>query len=249
VGLGEEAITDLLLVEISKRQPYDIITIKFSKNYEAQEGADWEWWILSRSGIIGLRFQAKRVHLVRGSYEYTHLDYLSGNKHQVDILIDHSQNLGMVPLYIFYNFWDLDFPFYRFINPSINNLGCCRLYSRRNLGIAIASAFDVKDLVKQNPPKKSLSDVLPVSWPIYCLTCCNFSDLSESVSKFISRHILKKEHIKEYDFKVFIHDKIPEEVYLRLKGEFKDDAPMYTSYIIDLEAPHKEYERIKSLLY
>ena len=100
LGFGEETITDLVLLEISKRQPYDVITVKYGKNYEAYEGADWEWWILSRSGIIGLRFQAKKLHFSANGYEYTHLDYRqkSNNQYQVDILIHRAKKIGLIPL-------------------------------------------------------------------------------------------------------------------------------------------------------
>ena len=185
LGFGEETITDLVLLEITKRQPYDVITVKYGRTYEAHEGADWEWWILSTSGIIGLRFQAKRVHFSTSGYEYTHLDYKQkNNQYQVDILIQRAQRLRLVPLYIFYNFWDLDYPFYKYIS-HLNNFKCCRVYSRRNLGITIASAVRIKNLIDKG--KKRLSDVLSISYPIYALGCCNFSDLSESIFKFIDK--------------------------------------------------------------
>lgn len=247
IGMGEETITDLVLLEISKRQPSDVITVKFGRNYEFQEGADWEWWFLSKSGIIGLRLQAKRIHSFNGLYEYTHLDYRSGNSFQVDVLINNAQRKELTPLYILYNFWDLDFSFYNFINHGLRNLACCKVYSRssrRNFGITIASAFAIRDLVHQNPPGKKLLDILPVSWPIYCLTCCGFSDLSESVSSFLNEYVL----MHEPDFKVKIYESLPEEVFLRLKGDFDELAPTYTSFILDLEHPHDEIYKIKEVI-
>ncbi len=145
LGLCEETISDLILLELSKRHPYDVISIKFNKRYEAQEGADWEWWILSQSGIVGLRLQAKRLHVSGNSYEYKYLDYRqrSTNKYQVDILIQRAQNMRMIPLYMFFNWWDIHYKHYRYMNNNIPS--CCKVYTRRNLGITIASAIHIRN--------------------------------------------------------------------------------------------------------
>ena len=260
LGLGEETITDLALLEISKRQPLDIITVKFGKYREAQEGADWEWWFLSQSGIIGMRIQAKRIHFVNGEYEYTYLDYKrSENEYQVDVLLENAQKRRVVPLYAFYNYWDIDFPFKNYLNPVLTSLKCCKVESPKKLGITIVSAFDIRILVchtdfdnsikfesnlntrakKSIGPKKKLSDVLPRSFPIHCLTCCSSSDLKKSVSRFLNKYVVKS------DSEVVVHEKLPEDVYLRLKGEFDQSTPTFTTFILDLDHPHEEAHMIE----
>ena len=239
LGLSEETISDLILLKISKKQPYDIITVKFGKNYERQEGADWEWWVLSQSGIIGLRLQAKRIHFNNNSYEYTHLDYRrrNSNQYQADILIQQAQNRGMIPIYMFFNWWDLAYPFRRYINRNIPQ--CCRVYSYRKLGTTIASGWIIRNAVYNN--QKSLSDILPLSYPIHCLFCCQYSDLTESISKFFKYIIKEETNIK-------IRDKLPENVYFRLKGKFDDASPTYTSFILDRDSPHDESSKIKEMI-
>jgi len=240
LGFSEETISDLILLKISERQPYDIISVKFGRNYEAQEGADWEWWVLSRSGIIGLRLQTKRLHINGNTYEYTHLDYRrrTDNQYQVDILVQQAQSQGMTPLYMFFNWWDLNYSFRNYINPNIPK--CCRVSSSRNLGITIASAMEIRNAVHNN--QKSLSDILPISYLISCLACCQYSDLAESISKFLNKYIIKQE------FEIKIHDRLPKNVYLRLKGEFDEKSPIYTSFILDLEAPHEEINKIQKII-
>jgi len=238
LGLKEETISDLILLKVIQRQPYDIISIKFGKNYEAQEGADWEWWFLSRSGIIGLRLQAKRIHINRGIIEYSHLDYQKQGNYQVDILLQQAQSKGMIPLYIFYNWWDLNFPFRDYVNSIIPF--CCKVYSSRNLEVTIASAIEVGKAVHSS--KKSLSDILPISYPISCLFCCQYSDLTKSLHVFLNRYITKQ----EIDIKIY--ETLPKDVYMRLKGEFDEKSPIYTVFILDLEEPYKDLDKIKEVM-
>jgi hypothetical protein len=82
---------------------------RFNNFEEAQNGADWEWWMGSRRrGWICLRFQAKK--LKDGVYrEIGHR--LQGGRRQYDVLIDSAardeQKLSapIWPLYCFYNGW------------------------------------------------------------------------------------------------------------------------------------------------
>jgi len=58
---------------------------------------------------------------------------------------------------MFFNWWDLAYPFRRYINRHISQ--CCRVYSYRELGITIASGWIIKNAISNN--QKSLSDILP----------------------------------------------------------------------------------------
>jgi len=240
LGFSEETISDLMLLKLSKRQPYDIITIKFAKSLEALEGADWEWWILSNNCITGLRLQAKKLHVRGNIYEYTYLDYRrrTDNIEQIDILINNSQSTGMAPLYMFYNWWDVDYPFRNYLNPNIPN--CCKISSSKQLGITIASAWEIKEKVHRN--QKSLSDILRISYPISCLVCCKYSNLAESVYKFLNEWVLKDK------IEIKIHKKLPENVYSRLKGKFDEKSPIYTLLILDLKNQNKEINKILNII-
>jgi len=242
IGFGEETITDILLLEAVKNNPYEILTFKSGRLYEGAAGSDWEWWIISKSGILGLSFQAKRLHFMNGNYIYDSLDYKprSSRLRQVDMLINNALRLGNIPLYVFYNYWDFDYRNY--INPDITDLTCCRVRSEKDLGVTIATAWDIHSLVHLTPSKKSLYDVLPVSYPIYSLTCCSFSDLTESISNFLTEIVFK-----EKDLKLKIHETLPKEVYLRLEGQDTESSPQFTSFIFDMKNPHEEIKELKSI--
>lgn len=244
IGLNEETITDVLLLDILRKQPHDVFTVKFSKNYEGQEGADWEWWILSQSGIVGFRFQAKRLHRnhVNGKYEYSYLDYRDKNgKYQVDKLVDQANKKGFVPMYIFYNYWDIDFPFTQYKNRRIPS--CCQTRGKQDLGVTICAAKNIQNLIQNliHLKKKALQDILPHTFPLYCITCCNSPDLTESVKKFI------EEYLGVRDFEIYTE--LPIEVSARLKGEGDESSPVYTSLIFDLEKTSKYAINLKKEIF
>jgi len=136
----------------------------------------------------------------------------------------------MIPLYIFYNWWDLNFPFRDYVNSSIPS--CCKVYFSKNLGLTIASAIKVRKTIRSC--KKSLS--------ISCLFCCQYSNLTKSLYVFLDRHIIKK----EIDIKIY--EKLPKDVYMRLKGKFDEKLPIYTVFILDLEEPYKDLDKIKEAM-
>jgi len=241
LGFGEETITDTLLLSIYRKNPLDFYTIKIGKNYESQEGADWEWWIMSASGIIGLRLQAKRIHYINNVYSYPHLGYRISNSNnlQVDTLITRANQMGVAPLYILYNHWDINFPYKSYLNNESQRLEFSKIHTKKNLSLTIASAPKIKSLVVKNPPQNRLTDVLPISWPIYSLVCCSFSDISESVKAFLEKYIFK-----ESDVKIKVYETLPNDIFSRFEGEDNRFTPLYTTFILDHENPHKDIAQV-----
>jgi hypothetical protein len=239
LNIEEDTITDIMHLELNKKLPLDILTVKFSKPFESREGVDCEWWLLSASGIIGFRIQAKKLHHYAGKYIYEYLDYkTSSGNYQVDNLITYAQNYGVVPLYIFYNWWDSGLNYRQLVNST----PACKIYSTKNLGITVADAFSIKQLVVQG--RKEIGDVLAYSWPIHCLFCSSYSDLSDSVSRFLKTSFEEK-------IKVIKYDRLPERVFEILKKskeELKDEIPNYLSFIMDPNEPHKDADEIKRYL-
>ncbi len=64
----------------------------------------------------------------------------------------------------------------------------------------------------------------------------------ESLYVFLDRHIIKKE------INIKIYEKLPKDVYMRLKGKFDEKSPIYTVFIIDLEELHKDLDKIKEVM-
>ena len=235
LNIAEDTITDIVHLELNKKLPLDTITVKYSKPFEAREGVDFEWWILSASGIIGLRIQAKKLHYFGGKYVYEYLDYrTSSGDYQVDNLITSSKNSGAIPLYFFYNWWDIGLNY----GQVVNFTPACRAYSPRLLGITISDAFSVKQLVMRG--RNGAEDVLRYSWPIHCMFCTSYSDLSESVLSFLDTLLGKMRVVK--------HDRLPEQVFNKLKKsgeELVDGMPHYLTFIMDRDEPHEDVKEVK----
>jgi hypothetical protein len=109
IGPGEEALTDLNLIELRRVLP-TLNVKKFSRDEERGNGADWEWWIGSTSERrwIKLRVQAKRSS--HGGWQYTELGRKPKGSpiRQYDTLIAESLRHAAIPLHVFYNGWPED---------------------------------------------------------------------------------------------------------------------------------------------
>lgn len=110
----EESLTDWLLFEISQNNPA-IYYQAFSRHEESQNGADWEWWILTSdkmsttyskypNAFNAYRFfvQAKKL-LSDGGDNYPNLHYGNRNGLQIDLLIENAKLHHAFPLYMYYS--------------------------------------------------------------------------------------------------------------------------------------------------
>lgn len=156
-AVKEESITDWLLFNIS--QQTDMVYYKtFTRNEEAFNGSDWEWWIIADGnfGIKAYRFlvQAKKIKSKADNYPL--LSYSNRNGMQIDLLIKSAENKNAMPLYAYYSCCKPD------INNQITNID----YISEDLlkwcqdclnGCFLASAFAVKNYVF-NKPKRIIYD-------------------------------------------------------------------------------------------
>lgn len=170
----EESITDWLLYEISQRCDF-IHYQAFSRHEEAQNGSDWEWWILTkdkskRHNFYAYRFlvQAKKL-LPNERDNYSLINY--GNKYgtQVDLLLDFANVKNALPLYMFYSAGELDvleqIKNVQYI-PSIAFKRCKNCIN----GCYISLANAVYDILYNKPRVKVLdSDLLNISFKMSIL--------------------------------------------------------------------------------
>ena len=166
IRLSEETITDTLLLYLASRHPYEIRTQKYTKFQESKTGADWEWWITSSSSTqwLGLRIQAKIIDVA--TLEYPHLDYkTSQGQMQVDVLISNAINSSppRIPLYVFYNYWDVQ----QFRPPWL-----CGSYpfTISMLGCGVSTAWNVRVYLRNGD--KSVQKIASQMYPWSCLVCC-----------------------------------------------------------------------------
>ena len=74
----EETFTDTNILELKDRHPTEIYCRTFNKHEEGKNGADLELWLTnhSMSSWLGMRLQAKVLHIE--SDTFPHLHYKSG---------------------------------------------------------------------------------------------------------------------------------------------------------------------------
>lgn len=155
-AVKEESITDWLL-DYFQQHSTDIRYYLFDRHEEARiSGADWDWWILLRSGCFKLRVQAKKVR--RGKDHYSELARSNQTGYQIDLLLNSSAQLNFYPLYSLYG-----------LTEGVER--CKR--TGRPVALSICSAQEVYDLVFGAARKRIESgDLLAMTIPLECLFCC-----------------------------------------------------------------------------
>jgi hypothetical protein len=109
LGIFEETLTDVNLLEIDRRHSDHIRTYKYKKREEgSKSGADWLWCIGEPGSWISLLIQAKIVnpkthrcqHL---DYKGKQTDYMSKRQSQRTLLVKFAYTHKLLPLYCIYS--------------------------------------------------------------------------------------------------------------------------------------------------
>jgi len=164
IKIGEETITETNLQDLDLlKLPYFHVW-DFSKYQESHEtGADWEWWFVDNNFYYGMAVQAKKLNEDDHTYS---IDYKPQKTQyfQIKRLLDYSKRMNLTPSYCFYSYWEL--------LGSIDSYWPCPSigYKRELWGCSIAHGLTVYKLFKMG--KKSITDIIPISQPLHCFTCC-----------------------------------------------------------------------------
>ena len=135
--LGEETFTDLHLQDLRRAHGHRIVTTQYSRNEEADTGADWEWWFHhgGKTGF-GIRVQAKKQDK---DYRYLlHHKAGSSGRFQIDVLIDDAAESDCLPFYVLYNHRNGRLP--QGVSPHCGHAQA----DQRHLGCTMASALAVR---------------------------------------------------------------------------------------------------------
>lgn len=185
--LGEETLTDLLILDLLRQHIPDIHIEVFTKNREGKNGADWEWWFRDKSGkCVGMRVQAKVIDKSGKIFEHLHYPYPNYNKlkkssYQCEKLIASANDefYPLIPVYCLYTHWS---------SPPelISNLIGFKptIYNQASFGCSIIAAENIRKLrMKKNKREhnRKLVDTLPYSMPLPYLLC-NAHDSSNSIT-------------------------------------------------------------------
>ena len=192
----EESLTDWLLYDISSSNP-NIYYKAFSRHEESENGADWEWWILTTDPFYkdkynGYRFlvQAKKLW-PNNQDNYSLLSYGNKNGFQIDLLLNEARYRNAYPLYMFYTTTQPD------ITEQIKNIQFIKEETLRwcdgfNNGCFLSDAGSISEILFNLPRHKIFdTEVLNHSLKLSLLDKL-FQDLSKSghlLNKFNQRLI------------------------------------------------------------
>lgn len=221
--VGEESLTDFVILNIKMWGAGKIVVDTFTRNAESLNGADWEWWFTGPSGQwLGMRVQAKVLKLA--SEEYEHLHYKNKNGYQADLLISDAKKYNLIPLYCMYNNWEP--------NKYKANWKCkTHKASVLHYGMSILRPEIVQKLRAGN--RRSLASAIEYLRPMHCMFCCKgyggddlpMRALSWMVAAGVIKAISGKEEGKgdreEGEESQYIRDEPPNYVKLLVEGRME----------------------------
>ena len=141
VRIGEETLTDLLVLDFIRLMKSRAKVFQSTKTQESKQGTDLEIRIHAggnRADVFAV--QAKKLYR---SERYDHLNarVKSSDFFQIDILETYSQSVGAIPLYLLYNYVDRDK-----IQPYWH---CCQCLDERQLGCTLVPSWDIHKAISK----------------------------------------------------------------------------------------------------
>ena len=140
VRFGEETLTDLVALDLTRFAPDRVRLIQTSKSHEARNGTDLEILIRTGLGVIRLAIQAKKLC---SSRRYDHLNAKAGGTFtpQIDILEEYSKRVRAIPLYLLYNFVD-------YIN-EVQSWHCCQpTIQKEQFGCTLVPSWRIRQAIE-----------------------------------------------------------------------------------------------------
>lgn len=179
--IGEESITDLLILNMKKWGKGTVDIKTFTRPQEGKNGSDWQMWFTGPSGKwLGMRVQAKVLNFASENFEHLHYKNSDNPRFQVELLIDDAERHGLIPLYCLYSNW----------NTSKYKTSW-RCHTHRNsvyhFGTSILSPYIV-DQLRKDGKENRLASIIKHIRPMHCIFCCNCfgeGDLPERALRYI----------------------------------------------------------------
>lgn len=179
LSLGEESITDKVLLELARLNSSSIRIETFTKHEERKNGADFFWIIGTGNKWTSFLIQAKKIEY--GKQIYSQLYYKSKDieKTQLQLLNEFSTKTGILACYCFYNSEHSDI--------VRENILCTKCEADTSidiniLGWTITSVDSIKKLKAANQLKdaKKFKEVHKTTYETIPLSCL-FHKLIENI--------------------------------------------------------------------
>ena len=142
VRLGEETLTDLLILDFMRFKPSHYKLFQINKKEESRIGADLEIRLHAGENQAAVfAVQAKKLYQ-SGRYERLNAKVKSSGSSQIDILDMYSESIGALPLYLLYNYVDQ-----RDMQPYWH---CCQCLDERQLGCTLVPSWTIRQAISKH---------------------------------------------------------------------------------------------------
>lgn len=141
VRLGEETLTDLLVLDFLVSAPNNIKFVQTTKPQEAVQGTDLVVCVrrsANRADVYAV--QAKRLG-VTGRYDS--LKHRSGNRYQINVLEDYARRSKAIPLYLLFNHVDDK-------NLKSEYWRCCQQSDKKQFGCTLVPSWRIRDAISKH---------------------------------------------------------------------------------------------------
>ena len=165
VRFGEGTITDILMLDLNRRNFTMALFTQTPKPLEAISGTDFEWWLGSdATGWLRFAVQSKKLDL--RSQRYANLKHDVNGVLQLDCLEQYAASNQATPLYCLYNYSD-------HVDPMKHWHCCQRCFQAEELGCTITPSANIRNSL-QNRGMRDFDSVhtYPETVPWRCLASC-----------------------------------------------------------------------------
>lgn len=163
IRFGEETITDLLLLDLKRKNPSHTRIVQTPKYKEKNQGTDWEWWVGSPR-LKWLRFAVQAKKLDIKTLRYPGFGHKVGTDSQIDLLERYATRNQAIPLYCLYNFAK---------PPATPDAWrCCQNFDEPQLACTVTSIDIVRSAIAQHGCRNfNWIHQYPQTLPWRCLAC------------------------------------------------------------------------------
>lgn len=173
LGVSEEAITDMLAVEIRRRLPANhVFTRKFTRHEESSvSGADWLWVIGKPGKWLAILVQAKLARPGQASLRSLH----HKNGAQRKMLVQHARAKKYIPLYVIYTGFTGDTSATsktKSHQPLSWTPACPQALDPGQMGCVAVRPSQIARMHQSRKLRTSVVRLINAGNPLACLFCC-----------------------------------------------------------------------------
>ncbi len=199
VRLGEETLSDLLILDFVRLMGNRTKLFQSTKIQEARRGTDLEIRIHKGGNrAIAIVVQAKKLYPSQ-RYDDLNAKVKSSRCFQIDVLERYARSMCAIPLYLLYNYVDL---------PDLqSHWHCCKPLDQRQLGCTLVPSWNIRRAIETHGCRKfDWIHESSAALPWRCLFDCPqgreyrlLPSAERSLSIFLGKFLAQADETQDYD--------------------------------------------------